>query len=163
SPNLDPGAMQIDLTPPPAGASATVNGALFIANAFSTVSGTGIFPSFVKIDGNPSTTEQGHNYDAAGGVPKQFDEGNAAPPKHTVLRSDLTILEKDGHLYYALALDSNEPNSNTKLISPDALQIYTASTGDLTDFDPPTVQGGTGTGFGADAHLAYDMDGAGNK
>src|SRR5262249_48999976 len=51
----------------------------------------------------------------------------------------------------------------TNLISLDALQVYTATSGSLTDFDPPAVQGGTGTGFGLDATLVYDMDAGGNK
>jgi uncharacterized repeat protein (TIGR01451 family) len=162
NPNLDPGATQVDLTAPLA--SATINDALFVSDAFAnTPSGTGVFPAFVQVDGNPDTIEQGYNYDKAGGVAPQFDEGNSAPHNHAVLLSELTILEKDGKLYYSFALDSNEPNSSTKLVSLDALQVYTASSGDLTGFDQPAAQGGGGTGFGADATLVYDMDGAGNK
>src|SRR5262249_55562681 len=55
------------------------------------------------------------------------------------------------------------PNSATKLLSLDALQVYTSSNGSLTNFDQPVAQGGTGNGFGASANLVYDMDGAGNK
>ena len=40
----------------------------------------------------------------------------------------------------------------------DALQVYTSTNGGLTNFDEPAVQGGTGTGFGANADLVYDMD-----
>ncbi len=151
-----------DLTVP--GTTKNINDALFISNAFGSVSGTGVFPSFVQIDmqGN-STTEQGYNYDSAGGLKPQFDENTDAPHNHKVLLSDVTILEKDGNLYYVFALDSNEPNSpDTKLLSLDALKIYTANSGDLSNFDQPAVQGGTGTGFGAAANLVYDMDGGGN-
>ena len=138
--------------------TAVINGATFESNVFDTVSGTGVFPSFVQIDGNPNNTEQGYNYDNAGGIAPQFQEGNSAPHNHAVLLSSIAEVVHDGVLSYVFALDSNEPNSSTKLISLDALQIYTASSGSLTNFDQPSAEGGSGTGFGASAHLVYDID-----
>lgn len=160
----------VDLTV--SGTSATINGALFISDAFSEVSGTGIFPSFVKIQSKP--TEQGYNYDNAGGVAPQFDEGNDAPHNHAVLLADVTILKVNvegvDRLFYVFGLDSNEPNSATKLLSLDALQIWTAPVGNLTGFEQPVAQAndnagndGDGTGFaGQGGTLVYDMDGAGD-
>lgn len=91
SANQNPTASQVNLTA--SGASTTINDALFVSNAFDNVSGNGVFTTFVQV-GDNDPYEQGYNYDKAGGLTAQFDEGNTPTFNHKLLLSDITIVER---------------------------------------------------------------------
>jgi hypothetical protein len=136
-------ADMIDLTT--AGATDTINGALFQqVDAAST--GTGLIQSFVRIQANGE--EAGYNTDYRG---VEFDELTSATFTHSLSLSDVPIVELGGISYREFLLDINENNGgDNELLSLDVLEIYTASTGSLTDY-----AGGWGT-------PDYEM-GAGNS
>jgi hypothetical protein len=167
--NIAPPAAVIDLSSK-SSPDGVDQGAVF-SNHVSGVTGTGVFGTFVQVQQYGSNgTEQGYNYDNKGGVAPQFEENNDAPHNHALQLADIPLIYADGHVadgsesgatYRAFRLDINQSHDNP-LLSMDALQIYQATSAELTNFDAPVQQGGTGTGFGADATLVYDLDAAGD-
>lgn len=120
--------------------------------------GTGIFPAFVKIQGDsedadpPSTdydddgdssTEEGFNTDAA----PVLDTGSEAEHNHSILLGDIPIVTIGGVNYREFRLDLNEPG-NARPITLDSLIIYWDDAGNLTSLS------------GAD--LIYDIDAGGD-
>jgi hypothetical protein len=125
-----PAAVPADLT----------NGIVFLTGDTNTSTGTGIFPSFVEIQAKPQEggVEQAFNTDAA---PIE-DSGSSPQHNHSLLLSAVPIVTVGGVDYREFRLDLNEQIDS---ISLDKLQIYAATSGNLTSL----------------AGLAeiYDMDG----
>lgn len=132
-------AAEYDLTSE--GDWAVINGAVFRAYSPDNPTGTGIFPSFLRMNSNEGV-EKGYNTD--GDV--EFDTTDS----HTyALRlSDVpTVADPDvAGSFREFQLDVNQ-SGNEPLISLDQVEIY------LTD-DPEI----TGYDFGANASLIWDMD-----
>ena len=106
-------------------------------------SGTGTFNSFVRIQGSP--TESGYNTDATGqGL--EFDT-KGGTWTHSILVSDIPVLNISGTNYWELFADINDGN-NTELISLNDLEVWFTDDPALTDYP-----------FGADAVLVYDFEG----
>jgi hypothetical protein len=131
----------IDLTAT-GGATLTggIGGSILDATSAPTTVGTGSIDSFVRIQNSP--TEQGYNTDA-----NNVDDNKGGAFTHSLLLSALDSTTKAG--YFTFLLDINE-TSPTSLISIDALQIYTASTGNLSQSGTP----------GPGATLRYDFKSA---
>ncbi|MBR1179841.1 hypothetical protein JQ617_38145 [Bradyrhizobium sp. KB893862 SZCCT0404] len=124
-------------------------------------SGTGIFPSFLRIhnSGNGGT-EQGYNTDgdtkpSTGAQDFQFDQvaGNFT---HSVQLGQMAVVSVDGHLYREFRLDLGENVNN--LISLDVLKLYWSGSATLKSYDPITALGGGNTAFGGSATPIWDMD-----
>lgn len=103
------------------------NGIVFLTGDTNTSTGTGIFPSFIQIQANPQEggVEQAFNTDAA---PVE-DSGSSPQHNHSLLLSAVPIVTIDGVDYREFRLDLNEQVNS---ISLDKLQIYSATTGNLT-------------------------------
>src|SRR5690242_916873 len=144
----------------------TANNAIFSNTNLVSKVGTGIVQSFLTIQGSP--TEQGYNTD---GTPLPLNDQRPAFTNAVAL-SQLALVHADGTpfhtgdsgpAYRMFLLDLNESTNKSK-ISLDALQVWQANSGTLTDFDPPSAQGGSGTGLTADGgHLVYNLDAGGDK
>jgi hypothetical protein len=101
-----------------AGAFGTLNGARFEEVVSGSSTGSGVFDSFVRLqaanndfDSNPDT-EQGVNYDRAGGLNPQYDEGNSPTFNRKLALSEVPIVDVEGTFYRELFLDINQLNSD---------------------------------------------------
>jgi len=120
-------AQTLDLTS--VGASGTINGALF-QQAAPQPTGTGFIDSFLRLQNKGM--EQGYNTDAR---PVQFDEKKDATFTHSLLLSDVPIVNINGTNYRQFLLDTNEENSaKGRYLSLDGLQIFQSPVGNLNNF-----------------------------
>ncbi len=142
------GTTPLDLTT--VGASGTINGAFFEQiNPQST--GTGILQPFLRIGPDVDGTEEGYNSD--GGQYAQTHDNAGSNWNHSLLITELAVVNKGGTDYRQFMLDINqEGNPEARFLSLDVLKIYLEPTGDLTG-DPTSFPVST---------PVYDMDGAGN-
>lgn len=130
-----------DLNLTTAGANGFVNGAYFV-QIDSTATGTGVINSFVRIQRTGS--EQGYNTD---GRPVEFNENTSPQFTHSLLTTDVPLVNIDGVNYRQFMLDINQTSANP-LLTLSSLRIYLAATGDITSL----------ASLGA---AIYDLDGAG--
>ncbi|MBR0875459.1 hypothetical protein JQ633_34255 [Bradyrhizobium tropiciagri] len=112
------------------------NGIVFLTGDTNTATGTGIFPSFVTIQNKG--VEQGFNTDA----PPVLNTGSSPEHNHSLLLGAVPVVVVNGVEYREFRLDLNEQDDP---ISLDKLQIYKASSGNLTSL--------------AGLTQIYDMDG----
>ncbi len=89
-------------------------------------SGTGVFDSFVRVQDSP--TESGYNTDGT----LEFDT-KSGTWTHSILLSEIPIVEVDGELYWEFFADINDNNS-TPQISLDAFELYLTSDSMLTGY-----------------------------
>ena len=136
-------ATTLDLTS--AGAAGEINDAQFLQFTAG-AGGSGNIDSFVRYQAANQDVTQGYNTDGN----FQFDEvaGNFT---HSILKSEVPLVEYGGVEYREFVFDINESNNvNNSVLSLDEVQIYVSDVGDLDDPDFP---------FGAAAaKLIYDMD-----
>jgi hypothetical protein len=104
-------------------------------------SGTGVFDSFVRLQGSP--TERGYNTDGT----LEFNT-KAGKWTHAILVSEIPVISIGGDPYWELWSDINESNS-TPLISLNDLEVYFTDDPDLTGYS-----------FGANATKVYDFAGS---
>jgi hypothetical protein len=129
-------ATMIDLTT--AGASGTVNGAIFRQINPDTAAGSGVFDSFVRIQNKGIE----HGYNTDGIVEYDTKVGSWT---RSLLLSSVPIVIIDSISYREFCLDINQ-NGNV-LLSLDELKIHLAGACNLTGYP---------TGFGP---VVYDLDG----
>ena len=126
-------------------------------------SGTGLIDPFVRFQ--KSGTEIGYNTDFR---PVEYDENTDGNFTDSLPLSDVPIsngLDLDGNgtidvqgLFYEFRLDLNQGNGGSdSFITVDAIQLYLANAGNLTNFNDPTEAGADG--FGANSVLIWDLDG----
>src|SRR5262245_22706139 len=134
--------LKIDLTT--SGSTGFVDEAVFIAGV-DTLSGTGLFNTFVQIQHNG--VEQGYNTDGT----HQFDEKNNSQFNNSLLLANVPIVIGDGSngtvegvAYRQFILDINEVGGAGSVLSLDQLQIWQEESRSLTNFT-------SGAGF-AGAH-----------
>ncbi|MDX8482400.1 SdrD B-like domain-containing protein, partial [Mesorhizobium sp. VK24D] len=144
----------------------TINGAIFSSSDVVTGAGTGLLDPFVRIStsGN-NTSEQGYNTDANAFVLDNNAKGGSQYV-HSLNIADIPIQFINGVGYYRFDLDINESNTGAEQnLSLDALQIWQASVGNLSNYAPgATPAQGTGAFPVADnASLIYNMDTGGDK
>ncbi len=110
-------------------------------NASFGSAGSGVFDSFVRVDGSP--TESGYNTDGT----REFDTkgGNFT---HSILLSDIPMVTIDGQTYWEFFADIND-SDNTSKISLDEFELYVTDDPNLSGYD-----------FGTNATLVYDFEGA---
>lgn len=89
-------------------------------------SGTGVFLSFVRLQGSPN--EAGYNTDGT----LEFDTKSGAWT-HAVKVSDIPVVMYNGHPYWELYSDINETNSTT-YISLNKLEVYLTDDQNLTGY-----------------------------
>jgi len=125
----------LDLTT--VGANGFINNAFFEQiNPQST--GTGIIQPFLRIGQDVDGIESGYNSD--GGQWEQTKDNPGTNWNHSLLLSNLAVVNQGGTNYRQFMLDINqEGNPTGRLLSLDELKIYLEPVGDLTG-DP--------TGFG---------------
>lgn len=143
-----------------AGATATIDGAIFIQG--ETGSGTGVFPAFVQVTGNDPVHEAYNTTEN-----NVLDNGSSPTFNHELLLSGVgealcPTLGDPTRRCYEFLLDINEnngkgggPNAGAdadKYLSLDALQIYVGGTANLST----TTLADLGT-------LIYDMDANGDN
>jgi hypothetical protein len=154
---LTASAGMIDLTT--AGATAgPVNGAFFEQKTFDTSTGTGVFESFVRIQGKK--TEQGYN--TSGDL--EWDT-KAGKWTHPIQLNDIPVVGN----FYEFRLDINESKaSGNQFLSLDAIKIHVVSQaigGALTDYETNPLFGLPAWELGAGnwIKLNYALDpGSGN-
>jgi hypothetical protein len=142
----------------------TVNGAIFSTNIVSVGAGTGLLDPFSQVGGN-TTSIQGYNTDFNDFVLDNAGKGGTNFI-HSLKLSDLPIEFVNGIAYYRFELDINQLNSGDKiLLSLNALQIWQAPVGDLSNYAPgATPDQGTGAFPPADnATLIYNLDAGGDR
>jgi len=109
--------------------------------------GTGVYDPFLRFQANGE--EGGMNTD--GNAHQSYDD-KAGVWTHSVLMSDLQVVNHGGVDYYSFSCDINEPNGGKNLLSLDELRLYTApgsAGGSLLTEAAVTGAGGT---------LRYDLD-----
>lgn len=111
----------LDLTS--VGSSGTINGALF-EHATVQSTGTGVIDSFVRVQKNNS--EQGYNTDGA----FYYDE-KGGQFTHSIVIADIPVMTIGGVDYREFLLDINQTD-NKSLLTLDEIQIYLATSGNLT-------------------------------
>jgi hypothetical protein len=135
----------IDLTT--AGATYTSTDGTIWTQLVNQPTGTGTYQPFVRFQ--HTGTEAGMNTD--GNASQTYDD-KAGTWTHSLLLSDLAVVNQGGVDYYSFSLDINEPDNQDSRLSLDELRIYTAPTsagGSLTTEAAVTGAGGT---------LRYDLD-----
>jgi len=108
-------------------------------------SGTGIFDSFVRIQGDPS--ESGYNTDAK---KLQFDT-KAGNWTHSILVSGIPVVTEGGQQYWELFVDINDNNTTPKIVLTDVEVWFTLNPA-ITGYVVPT-------GFSSGATRIYDFSG----
>lgn len=103
-------------------------------------SGTGIFNSFVRLQGSPN--EDGYNTDG-----KIEFETKAGAWTKAIKVSGIPVVNEGGVDYWELFVDINDSNTDPK-ISLDDLEVYYTTNARLTNY-----------AFGANAEKQYDFDG----
>src|SRR5436190_13663547 len=123
-------AATVDLTT--AGASGTINGALYQQNT-SQPSGTGFIDSFLRIEKTGGGgAEQGYNTDFR---PVEFDEKTDHNFTRSIKVSDVPTVTINNTVYRQFFLDVNEPSSQAaRFISMDQFDVYLSSTGSPTNY-----------------------------
>ncbi len=132
----------VDLTT--SGASGFVNDAFFFQIDPDVSAGTGVFDSFVRIQGN--TIEEGYNTD---GNPEFQTKTGAWTHALQIADVPAVTMGYNGIKYREFALDINQNSAAD--FSLDALKVYLEPVGNLT---------GYADGFN---NLIYDMDAAGDN
>lgn len=107
-----------------------VGGNAIFADNWTQPTGTGVFDPFLTIDSNGQTStggtyiEQGYN---TSGFDRMYLD-QLRPQWNNLLRlGDLAQIDRNGTLYYAFVLDSNEPGNQNRMISIDNVRIYTGA------------------------------------
>jgi hypothetical protein len=120
-------AGMIDLTT--SGSTGTINNAWFYdVSAAST--GSGVIQSFVRIQTN-NEIEQGYNTDGT----LEFNENNSPTFTHSLLLSDVPIVNIGGTDYREFLLDINQnKNDPGRYLSLDEIEIYLSNTGNNTGY-----------------------------
>jgi len=123
----------------------TTAGALvdYIGNNCSSLgaAGSGVFQSFVRVQGSP--TESGYNTDNA---TLEFDT-KAGSFTHSILVSNIPVINVGGQNYWELFADVNETNS-TAQISLNDLQVWFTTNASITGYP-----------FASPAEKVYDFAG----
>jgi hypothetical protein len=131
-----------------AGATTTINNAIYQSADTSGSVGTGDFPAFVKINGNADCTS-GYNTNGA----LEFDTNNAPIIMFTL--DTMNVINKNGTDYVEFILDINQ-TSNNPLLSLDSVQVYVS-----------TVANASGLNRNActltNATCVYNMDAGSNQ
>lgn len=120
--------------------------------------GSGVFESFLQTQDDPS--EEGYNTDGV----KEFDTGSSPTFNHAILVSEIPVVScesLDGNksttgTCWELFADINDSNANDPAaaqIQLTDLEVWLTADAEITGYDQ-------GTGFGTDADLVYDFEGA---
>lgn len=104
-------------------------------------SGTGVFNSFVRLQGNEKKTPNQKGYNTDGTL--QYDT-KGGQWTHSILLSEIPTVSIGGELFWEFFADINETD-NTKKISLDDFELYLTDDPDLTGYD-----------FGSNADEIYD-------
>ena len=140
----------LDLTP--AGASGTINGALF-QQADPQPTGCGVIHDFLRIQGKSSSgVEQGYNTDAR---PLQFDEKKSPTFTRSLPLNQIPVVSINGVAYDEFLLGVNQQASQP-LLSLDELRLYVGNAPNLSGYD-------TSTGTLAGLAPVYDMSAGGGN
>jgi hypothetical protein len=129
-----PSGTPLDLTTPSAVGQAGV--AMFSQTEIQPT-GCGVIHDFVRIQANGTGIEQGYNSDAR---PVQFDEKQSPPFDHSLLLSDVPLVNIGGTLYREVLLGINQ-SSATPLLSLDQLQIFVSASPNLSGYSSGTLAG----------------------
>jgi uncharacterized repeat protein (TIGR01451 family) len=142
-----------DANPVPPVPSSLADGTLiFAAEAPTNSTGSGVIDSFLRIQAD--TTEQGINTDGA----VQFDTKSGAHTHHIFL-ADVPVVTIDGTEYREIRLDVNESGGGSAPLTLSRMQLWYASTPNLSNFDP---NGNGGVGALPTGTLIWNMDSATN-
>ena len=143
----------IDLTTWASGPEAVVgtSGTGYVLQAGIAPTGSGVIESFVRVSANTEWV-QGYNTD---GRPVFYDENTSPTFTHSLLLSQVGVVEYGGVLYYEFGLDINQNNNDPGLVLDD-VRIYQASAGDLNGAID-TASGPTNLRWGMDTASDYEV------
>ncbi|CAN7345707.1 beta strand repeat-containing protein [Rhizobium sp. LjRoot254] len=140
----------VDINLTAAGASTTINGAIFVDSA-NVGSGTGNYNTILAISDNDGN-ETGFNSDDTQPLDPSNEDIDQSKT-HTVLLSTVPVTIVNGVEYYEFRVDLNESNSNPGgQISLDTFKIYSSTDGTIQKLAVLEAQ-----------TVAYDMDAGGDK
>ena len=130
-------AVEIDLTTVDSSGSLTgTTGGVALFQQGSDNAGTGIFPSFVQIEGSGAgNIKQGYNTTVNG----VLNTASSDVHNHEITIGDLTTVNIGGTLYYQFFLDVNENNNSTdRYVSLDDIRVITSTTPNQSTTPFPT-------------------------
>jgi len=139
----DTGVTQTTLDLTVAGTTTTINGAIYESIDTNGTVGTGVFPAFVRIQGNDCI--QGYNTQGT----EEFDTvNNSSDP---VLLSTMDVVNQGGTDYVEFHLDINQNKNNAGISGPslDNVQIFVSTNDSLSGWSNCLLQG---------VACAYSMD-----
>lgn len=116
------------------GSSGVINGATFLQGGV--LSGTGVFPAFVQIQGSgPGNVKEAYNTT----VNNVLNNGSSNTFNHEIRVSDLTVFNLNGVDHYSFFLDINENNNAAdRYLSLDELRLITSTTANQSSTPLPT-------------------------
>jgi hypothetical protein len=133
-----------------AGASGTVNSAQF-SQIVSPPTGTGYIDPFLRLQNSP--VEEAFNTDYRDNGQAPLDAKSDPNYTHSLLMSELAVVNVGGVDYYKFTLDIDEPNAGPlRYISLDMMDLYVADRGDIESYAALTGEGS----------LKWSLDGAGD-
>jgi hypothetical protein len=142
----------VDLTT--ASATTTINDAIYTSADSSGSVGTGVFPAFVKINGN-DTCISGYNTDGT----LEFDTSNSPLIMFTLDTMD--VVSQGGTDYFEFILDINQ-EKNDPLLSLDNVQIFYSTSSTLTGWSDCKLDNDT-VSTADDVQCVYSMDAGTNR
>lgn len=119
------GAAMVDLTT--AGASDTINGAVFSQLTLDSAAGSGLISPFVRVQ--DKDTQHGYNTDGS----LEFDTVGGIHT-HSILTSQIKSVLYNGLWYKQFLLDINEAGGGKSKVSLDAVEIYLDSSPSLDNY-----------------------------
>src|SRR5205085_4044192 len=122
----DTGAVQAQTDLTVAGTTTTINGAMYTSVDTNGSVGTGVFPSFVRIQGNDCI--QGYNTDGT----RQFDTQNNPLFAIPLDQMELVTVNGIGYVEFHLDINQNKNNDGPSGPSLDNVQLFVSTNNTLT-------------------------------
>jgi len=144
----DTGATQVQTDLTVAGTTTAINGAIYTSVDTNGSVGTGVFPSFVRIQGNDCI--QGYNTDGT----QEFDTQNSPLFAIPLAQMELVTVNGIGYVEFHLDINQNKNNDGPSGPSLDNVQLFISTDNTLTGWTDCNLGG---------ISCVYNMDAGGNR
>ncbi len=127
----------------------------------SSGSGTGVFPSFLKLASNnnnvPNTTV-GYNSDTINKNEVTQDANNSSQHTHSLLLADIPTVTINNRDFIEVLMDANEPNGGDPYLAINELRFYSHEDPNLNTYsDANETLGGLGAVWDMDDIFDHDL------